>query len=246
MKKSLLASGIALVISSATINSHAEEGYYDVDDTYTASTTKESVTIGTAGIIGGALAGPIGFMAGSIGGSFMASELMKAEEYELAIIESEEMADALSQAEKNIALLEKKLAIAQAEQQHNNKAALTTLELQLLFHTGEDTIDANNTKRLDELARFLHNNHHLNVYLHGHADPRGTDEYNNVLSMHRTINVQAALIERGIDTTRITRQAYGANKSQASQGNLDEYALERRVSIEILNTQQRNAITMAQ
>ena len=103
------------------------------------------------------------------------------------------------------------------------------------WQTGNDSLSESIVQRLDDLADFLHKNPELNIRLHGHADPRGTDEYNNVLSMHRAINVQKQLESRGIDASRIERYFYGADQSVAAKGDFDSYALERRVTIQVFD-----------
>ena len=60
-------------------------------------------------------------------------------------------------------------------------------------------------------------------------------EYNNVLSDQRALTVQTALEKSGIDSYRIERRAFGADKSQAINGDYEAYAMERRVDIEIYN-----------
>ena len=80
-------------------------------------------------------------------------------------------------------------------------------------------------------------------HLHGYADPRGTEDYNEVLSHYRAISVKDALELAGVDYSRISITAHGANRPKTPQDNADTYALERRVDIEIVNPQP-NVVSM--
>ena len=245
MKKTLLATSIALAVSTASIQTFAEEGYLDeIDSAGEITTIKKGATFGVASIIGGLLAGPIGVMAGGIGGSVLGDELDKADKYEVAIDENQQAREKLVNAQVEMAALKEQLHIARQQQHQLHALAMTNLEFQVLFHTGTDNVNQYTLKRLDELAAFLKRNPELNIRLHGYADPRGTDEYNNVLSMHRAINVQQALENRGVNATRIERLSYGSDKSQATKGDLDAYALERRVSIEVFDPKKNGDVAI--
>ncbi len=250
MNKTLLASGIALALMTSSAHLMAEEGYEDEDyltNTAEINTVKGGVTFGTAAIVGGIVAGPLGVMVGAIGGTFLAEELDKAEEYDIAMAETKAASMELAGAEMEISVLKNQVEQLQQEsnQQHDlavKSPYLENLEFQLLFHTGNDTLSEESMRRLDSLASFLKSNPELNVRLHGHADPRGTDGYNNILSLHRALNVQNALEFYGVDPERLERYSYGADKSIAPKGDLDAYALERRVTVQIVNPQEGVAI----
>ena len=69
--------------------------------------------------------------------------------------------------------------------------------------------------------------------LRGFADPRCDDLYNESLSQQRLDSITAIRTANGIEASRISAQAFGDRLSLATEGDLDAYALERRVSIEI-------------
>lgn len=238
MKKTLLASSIALAVGMASVNTIADDDFY-MEDTGEINTVKEGATFGAAAIIGGIVAGPIGVMAGAAGGALLGKELTKAEDYDLTLEDLKEKEIELANVNLEMIALKNQLASL-----HNDKNKIESdlfqgivfndLEFQLLFHTGNDTLDEEAMRRLDNLADFLKRNPDLNIRLHGHADPRGTDGYNNVLAQHRAINVQSALEFYGIASDRVERYSYGANKSTAIKGDLDAYALERKVTVQII------------
>jgi len=87
------------------------------------------------------------------------------------------------------------------------------LQMDLLFHTNATGLDDVDHKRIEQLASFLKRYPSLAVQLDGFADPRGKQQKNQALSEQRIETVKQQL------------------SSVATRGDLDAYALERRVSI---------------
>ncbi|MGD8697081.1 MAG: OmpA family protein, partial [Gammaproteobacteria bacterium] len=87
--------------------------------------------------------------------------------------------------------------------------------------------------RLDGLARMLEENPDVKIRLDGYADPRGESAANLELSGERVGSVREALTARGIAADRIESHAHGAGRSEAATGDLDAYALERRVRVRL-------------
>jgi outer membrane protein OmpA-like peptidoglycan-associated protein len=71
------------------------------------------------------------------------------------------------------------------------------------------------------------------VRIAGFADPRGSAAYNEELSMRRAHGVAAVLVAAGVPEERILIEAYGKAQSVAGEGDLDAYALERRVTVRV-------------
>ncbi|MGV0919289.1 OmpA family protein [Empedobacter falsenii] len=90
--------------------------------------------------------------------------------------------------------------------------------------------DANDT--LKYLLDFLLYNQHLDMALNGHADDRGTLDYNQTLSEKRAKAVKDFFIKGGLDARRIKTQGYG-EVLPASSGKTEEaYKKNRRVEID--------------
>ncbi len=175
----------------------------------------------TATTVAGALAGgPIGMFLGAIGGALLIDKNQKNFEEKISLAEE---VGSMEQA-----INAKDLAIASLENRVAQK-----LEFQVMFPTGDDTIAFQDIERIKSLAKYLQSNPELRIRLDGHADPRGTDEYNNVLSSERAKAVAATMIEHGIDETRINLHAHGSSLATTIEGNRDQYAFERRVHIEV-------------
>src|SRR5690606_6553986 len=105
------------------------------------------------------------------------------------------------------------------------------MTFQILFATGDDTLSELDLQRVRILADHLQANPALHVTLEGHADPRGTDEYNNVLSQERAKAVKEALEKSGVDGRRITYTGHGDRFSSAAKGDEEAYRQERRVDV---------------
>ncbi len=84
---------------------------------------------------------------------------------------------------------------------------------QVQFDTDRATIKPVSDPLLDEVAQVLKEHPEiLLIEIQGHTDDRGTDEHNRVLSQNRANSVMAALVRRGIDSTRLTAQGYGRDQ----------------------------------
>lgn len=101
----------------------------------------------------------------------------------------------------------------------------------IFFDFDKDTLKAGDTDRLDSNLKILNANPKLFILLGGHADERGSANYNLDLSRRRAENIKKYLVAKGIDPGRITIYAYG-KEHPAKQGH-DESAwrYNRRVDI---------------
>ncbi|MSR05566.1 MAG: hypothetical protein EXR93_00630 [Gemmatimonadetes bacterium] len=81
---------------------------------------------------------------------------------------------------------------------------------------------------LDEKLRVLQANPGLSVEIAGHADERGSDEYNLALGNRRAISAKQYLTTRGISPSRIGTRSMG-EESPANPGHTeDAWAANRR------------------
>lgn len=192
----------------------------------------EGGTVSTAAIAGAAAGGPVGFMVGGVVGMLLADQTRKGNNAEIALEASQNTMNQLNQelTQLSRAVEDKAITIAALEQKTVDKLAL-----QVLFNTGEDTLSEQDLARVEVLAQHLRANDDLIVNLSGHTDPRGTDEYNNVLAIERANTVKAALTSFGVDDSRIITHGLGASLSTAQQGQYEQYARDRRVDIEVIN-----------
>lgn len=90
----------------------------------------------------------------------------------------------------------------------------------------------------DTLARHagrLANNSRLKVRLEGHADERGSREYNIGLGERRSQAVRRMLLIQGAAAEQISTVSFGEERPAAVGSDEESYALNRRVEIKYLN-----------
>jgi len=195
---------------------------------------KQGLAFNGGAIAGLAAGGPVGFILGALGGVYLGEQFEKADalpgtEHALNTASAELVAleSQLNRESAQVTYLESELqALVAANDQ-------TRLEFQMLFRTGEDSLQDQDRARIDMLVGYLQRNPKMSVRLDGHADPRGSDEYNNVLAKFRALSVANALYEKGIDKERVQVYYHGAAESEASMGDYEAYARDRRVNIEV-------------
>jgi OmpA-OmpF porin, OOP family len=74
------------------------------------------------------------------------------------------------------------------------------------------------------------------VEIQGHADERGADDYNIRLTSDRAASVRQALIQRGVDATRLRSAGYGERCPMDPQHNAPAWEKNRRVEFKIIRT----------
>jgi len=90
----------------------------------------------------------------------------------------------------------------------------------------------------DLLARHssrLANNSRLSVRLEGHADERGSREYNIGLGERRAQTVRRMLLIQGAASSQISTVSFGEERPAAFGSDESAYELNRRVEIKYLN-----------
>ena len=85
------------------------------------------------------------------------------------------------------------------------------------------------------LTDFLKRNPDLKVELAGHTDDVGNASYNLKLSSDRAEVVRRALIDNGIDETRLTAKGYGATKPIVPNDSEERRAMNRRTEMIVID-----------
>ena len=106
-----------------------------------------------------------------------------------------------------------------------------TFKGDVYFDTNSSEIKPEMYSELDRVAGILAEYPQTWIEVGGHADPRGTDEYNVVLSQRRADAVSNALAAKGVNVDRIRSVGYG--ESRLLSTNPDNYGINRRVEIKI-------------
>ena len=74
----------------------------------------------------------------------------------------------------------------------------------------------------------------VGVAVHGHADSRGTRRYNQGLSSRRAESVSRYLMRNGLQSKKITVQAYGETRPKQDNRSRSGRAANRRVELELI------------
>ena len=83
---------------------------------------------------------------------------------------------------------------------------------------------------LDRQAAFLNVNPTMVVIIEGHADERGTREYNLALSDRRAVAVRDYLLAKGLNAARVRTVSYGKERPAVSGSNEEAWAKNRRAA----------------
>jgi peptidoglycan-associated lipoprotein len=96
------------------------------------------------------------------------------------------------------------------------------------FETDSYSIDAEDRAVLDSQAAWLQRNTTARVTIEGHADERGTREYNLALGDRRANAAKNYLASRGIDSSRMTVISWGKERPVAEGSDESAWAQNRR------------------
>lgn len=89
-------------------------------------------------------------------------------------------------------------------------------------------LDADARAILDRQAGWLGKNGAVRITVEGHADERGTREYNLALGERRAIAIRSYLATRGVDAGRIATISYGKERPEVEGSDDASYAENRR------------------
>ena len=98
----------------------------------------------------------------------------------------------------------------------------------VFFATNETVLTTASRETLRKQAGWLRKNSELNVILEGHADERGTREYNLALGERRANSAKDYLMTYGISSDRISVLSYGKERPIDSGSNPLAWSKNRR------------------
>ena len=99
------------------------------------------------------------------------------------------------------------------------------------FEFDSSALDAENRQIVEAHARYLVAHPNLKVTLEGHADERGTREYNLALGERRAQAVDKVMRVLGVKASNLNDTSYGEEKPLDPAHNESAWALNRRVEI---------------
>ena len=172
----------------------------------------EDIGIITGLAVGAAAGGPIGAVIGAAAGGLMGDRYHKEKQT------ARELGTDLGKSEAERARL---------------AAAVDAVGMDVSFRTDDTSIKAEDMGPLLKLGALAAAVPDATLRVAGFADPRGDAAYNEALSQRRAEAVAAALICGGMARERLIVEGHGAGESTSSAGDLDAYALDRRVTVRL-------------
>ena len=113
--------------------------------------------------------------------------------------------------------------------QYDNKAVFASATV--YFEFDKSNLTSKSIQILKSVASALNENKSIQVTLAGHADERGTREYNLALGQRRAETVGDYFILNGISKNRISVKSYGEERPLALGQDDESYSKNRRVEI---------------
>ena len=127
---------------------------------------------------------------------------------------------------------------AELEKQYGREAMEKALETKraydiygIRFDVDKATIQPETQPLLDDIAQVLKNLPSWRLRIVGHTDATGDAASNQVLSLQRANAVKSALVDRGIQASRLETEGAGQNQPVASNNTPEGRALNRRVAL---------------
>ena len=98
----------------------------------------------------------------------------------------------------------------------------------VFFATNKSSLTTAARETLRKQASYLRKNKNLNVTVEGHADERGTPEYNIALGERRAKAVVTYLENMGVNASQLTVVSYGEEKPMIKDRSENAFAKNRR------------------
>ncbi|HYL03038.1 MAG TPA: OmpA family protein [Steroidobacteraceae bacterium] len=165
--------------------------------------------------IGAAAAGPVGAVLGAAAGIALGDHYHRQKQ-------------SLAQANESLARSQ-----AHGARLEQTLDSLDEVGMNVSFRTDDASIKAEDMPPLLKLGALAAAMPRVTVRVAGFADPRGSHAYNQALSLRRAQAVAAALGNAGVPVSRLIVEARGSSGSSSADGDLDAYALDRRVTVRL-------------
>jgi peptidoglycan-associated lipoprotein len=98
----------------------------------------------------------------------------------------------------------------------------------VFFETDRANIRADQRPALERQARWMQQHAQVQVSVEGHADERGTREYNLALGQRRANAARDVLVASGVSGARVSTISYGKDRPTALGSTEDAWAQNRR------------------
>jgi outer membrane protein OmpA-like peptidoglycan-associated protein len=208
----------------------------DAADDRGAGSKQSDLGAVTGIVIGAFAAGPVGAVIGGGAGALIGDRFHRQAQSRAALTENLDRSEARNAVlSHDVAELNSSLA---QEQQRGHELEGTlqhteALGLDVSFRTNDDSVTAQAMSPLLKLGALVASMPGATVRIAGFADARGSDAYNDALSLRRAENVAAVLASAGVPRERMLLEAHGSTEARAAGGDVDGYALDRHVTVQL-------------
>ena len=100
------------------------------------------------------------------------------------------------------------------------------------FQFDKSDLDSDSRTYLETMASWLEENRSLKISIEGHADDRGTSEYNLALGARRADSIKRYLEILGVESNRLSTISYGEEMPSQDGQNETAWSANRRVHFE--------------
>ena len=105
---------------------------------------------------------------------------------------------------------------------------LVTVGDRVFFETDSSSLTATAQATLDKQSAWLNKYTNYRILIEGHADERGTREYNIALGARRAAVVVNYLVSRGVNSQRVTQKSFGKERPVAICDDISCWSQNRR------------------
>lgn len=98
----------------------------------------------------------------------------------------------------------------------------------VFFDTDSSSVRADQRTTLERQAAWLAQYPQTQIVVEGHADERGTREYNLALGQRRANSARDVLVAQGVSSARLSVISYGKDRPAALGSSADAWAQNRR------------------
>jgi peptidoglycan-associated lipoprotein len=116
-----------------------------------------------------------------------------------------------------------------------DEAQRATLEDRISFDFDQSDLSSEARQKLSAKAEVLRGQPNLSLRIEGHADERGSDEYNLALSNRRAISAMRYLMNQGVAQDRLESVGFGEERPLDSAETEAAWARNRRDEFRISN-----------
>jgi outer membrane protein OmpA-like peptidoglycan-associated protein len=202
-----------------------------------AQTSKPADVGAVTGLAIGALAGgPVGAVVGAGIGVVIGEGYHRQAQSKAALQRDLQTSEAeRTRLSASVAQLDSSLSQERSRNEELGQSLRQTddLGVDVSFRTNDDSVTVQAISPLLKLGALVASLPQARVRVAGYADPRGAEAWNDALSLRRADSVAAVLMTAGVPRERIVVEGHGKTAATSAAGDLDAYALERRVTVRV-------------